>query len=116
MARKTFENPIWGVDMRGLREIGGTRWEKLSDAELDKHWRGSPEDVDGALAYLTSQPGLTCDVIGLGGAGLLGLTIPSKPHAAILPNGRTPLGWLMRASFELSRCPKLSHICRGLLE
>src|SRR5437879_2480083 len=30
------------LDMRGLGESGGTRWEKLSDAELGKHWRGWP--------------------------------------------------------------------------
>ena len=45
------------LDMRGIGESGGTRWEKLSDAELDKHWRGWPEDVDSALDFLRSQPG-----------------------------------------------------------
>ena len=61
------------LDMRGIGESGGTRWEKLSDAELDKHWRGWPEDVDSALDFLRSQPGVNREVIGLGGAGLLGV-------------------------------------------
>lgn len=61
------------LDMRGLGESGGTRWEKLSGAEMKQHWRGWPEDIDVALAFLTSQPGVDRQVIGLGGAGLLGV-------------------------------------------
>src|SRR5262249_51717910 len=61
------------IDMRGIGESGGTRWEKLSNAELSKHWRGWPEDVDAALVFLMSQPGVERQVIGLGGAGLLGV-------------------------------------------
>lgn len=61
------------LDMRGIGESGGTRWEKLSDAEFSKHWRGWPEDVDTALQFLISQPGVDRDTIGLGGAGLLGV-------------------------------------------
>jgi dienelactone hydrolase len=61
------------LDMRGIGESGGTRWEKLSDAELRTHWRGWPEDVDVALEYLRSQPTVHRDIIGLGGAGLLGV-------------------------------------------
>jgi dienelactone hydrolase len=61
------------LDMRGIGESGGTRWEKLTDAELAKHWRGWPEDVDTTLHYLAAQPGVNGDAIGLGGAGLLGV-------------------------------------------
>lgn len=61
------------LDMRGLGESGGTPWDKLNDAELKKHWRGWPEDVDVALAFLISQPSVNGEVIGLGGAGLLGV-------------------------------------------
>lgn len=61
------------IDMRGIGESGGTRWEKMSKAELGDHWRGWPEDVDAALAYLTSQPEVKRDLIGIGGAGLLGV-------------------------------------------
>jgi len=61
------------VDMRGIGESGGTRWEKLTDAELDSHWRGWPEDVDTAIEFLRSQPGVDRAAIGLGGAGLHGV-------------------------------------------
>jgi tetratricopeptide (TPR) repeat protein len=61
------------LDMRGIGESGGTRWEKLTDAELDKHWRGWPEDADTALEFLRSQPGVNREMLGLGGAGLLGV-------------------------------------------
>jgi len=61
------------LDMRGIGESGGTRWDKLTDAELEKHWRGWPKDVDTALEFLRSQPGVNRDMVGLGGAGLLGV-------------------------------------------
>jgi len=49
------------IDMRGFGESGG---EKRSRA---------PEDVDAALEFLQSQAGVNRDVIGLGGAGWLGV-------------------------------------------
>lgn len=61
------------LDMRGFGESGGARWGKLSDAELGRHWRGWPEDLEMGLQYLASQPGVDRDTIGLGGAGLLGV-------------------------------------------
>lgn len=51
------------LDMRGLGESGGTR----SD------FKRIPEDVDTALNFLTSQPGVAPQVIGFGGAGWLGV-------------------------------------------
>lgn len=61
------------LDTRGIGDSGGTRWEKLTDAELGKHWRGWPEDVDVALKYLRSQPSVDREAVGLGGAGVLGV-------------------------------------------
>ena len=61
------------LDMRGIGDSGGTRWEKLTDADLAIHWRGWPEDVERALEYLRSQPEVNRDLLGLGGAGLLGV-------------------------------------------
>lgn len=61
------------VDTRGHGESGGTRWERLSEPEQGKHWRGWPEDVDAALEFLRSQPGVDKNRIGLCGAGLLGV-------------------------------------------
>ena len=61
------------LDMRGFGGTGGIRWEKLNDAQLDQHWRGWPQDVEDAFEFLRSQPGVARQVIGLGGAGLLGV-------------------------------------------
>jgi dienelactone hydrolase len=61
------------LDTRGHGESGPTPYEKLSVAEQRAHWRGWPEDVDAALAFLKSQPGVDREMIGLGGAGLLGV-------------------------------------------
>lgn len=85
------------LDMRGIGESGGTRWEKLSDAELGKHWRGWPEDVDTALEFLRSQPGVDREMIGLGGAGLLGVDNsveaarrhPAEVKSLVLLSGET---------------------------
>ncbi|HKE09158.1 MAG TPA: hypothetical protein VKB48_15120 [Candidatus Acidoferrum sp.] len=61
------------LDMRGFGESGGASFGKLSSAEQDKIWKGFPEDIEVAYQYLTSQPGVQREVIGLGGAGLLGV-------------------------------------------
>ncbi len=57
------------LDMRGFGESGGTRWEKMSKAESKR----LPDDVDAALNFLMSQPGVDRQKIGLGGAGWLGV-------------------------------------------
>jgi tetratricopeptide (TPR) repeat protein len=51
------------LDMRGFGESGGTRAES----------KRLPEDVDTALEFLKSQPGVESQVIGLGGAGWFGV-------------------------------------------
>src|SRR3984893_10153930 len=61
------------LDMRGHGESGGAPYDKLTGAEQNKVWRGSTDDVDTALQYLVSQPGVQRDVIGVGGAGFLGV-------------------------------------------
>jgi pimeloyl-ACP methyl ester carboxylesterase len=71
------------IDMRGIGE-SGTRLEKLTDAERSKYRRGWPDDVDVAVEYLSSQPGVDHNLIGLGGAGWLGSSTPSRRRAAIL--------------------------------
>ena len=52
------------LDMRGFGESGGKSAER--EKLLDR-------DLDVAFQYLTSQPGVTRDVIGIGGAGWLGV-------------------------------------------
>ena len=61
------------LDTRGHGDSGGTPYEKQTDTELKKHWRGWTEDVDAGLAFLASQSGIDHNVIGIGGAGLLGV-------------------------------------------
>ena len=53
------------VDVRGFGESGGN-WK-----EARKQWWAS--DLDTAFQYLVSQPGVTRDSIGMGGAGALGV-------------------------------------------
>jgi pimeloyl-ACP methyl ester carboxylesterase len=59
------------LDMRGYGESGGKhhKWPR-EDTPEKRMWA---DDIDVAWNYLTSQPGVNGDVIGLGGAGLLGV-------------------------------------------
>src|SRR5213078_4353555 len=55
------------VDVRGYGESGGQ--ESHGEARK-KQW---PLDLDAAFQYLISQPGVKRDVIGIGGAGVIGV-------------------------------------------
>ena len=61
------------LDMRRHGESGGVSYDKLTDEEVGKEWRGSPADVETAFQHLVSQPGVQRNVIGVAGAGLLGV-------------------------------------------
>ena len=61
------------LDLREHGDSGGTPYGKLTKAELDKEWRGHPEDLDPAIAFLAAQPGV--DRIGLASAGVLGVDV-----------------------------------------
>jgi pimeloyl-ACP methyl ester carboxylesterase len=73
------------LDMRGFGESGGTRTGKLTD------------DIDTAFQYLVSQPGVQRDVIGVGGAGWLGILNsveaarrhPAEVKSLVLLSGET---------------------------
>ena len=75
------------LDMRGLGDSGGTRGE----------FKRMPEDVDAALEFLMSQPGVDHQVIGLGGAGWLGVLYsvegarrhPEEIKSLVLMSGET---------------------------
>src|SRR5437016_2804342 len=60
------------VDMRGHGETGGKydNWTDPNKEQAKKTWLA---DLDAAFQYLVSQPGVKRDVIGVGGAGLLGV-------------------------------------------
>jgi len=61
------------VDVRGHGETGGTydNWTGPKWKEARKDWW--PNDLDAVFGFLISQSGVTRDVIGIGGAGLLGV-------------------------------------------
>src|SRR6516164_3427895 len=73
--------------MRGFGESGGTRGD----------FKRMPEDVDAALEFLMSQPGVDRQAIGLGGAGWLGVTYaveaarrhPNEIKSLVLMSGET---------------------------
>jgi len=56
-------------DLRGFGESGGDRYDKLTPQQQgqvqQEKW---PGDIDVVFQYLVSQPGVTRDVIGVGGA------------------------------------------------
>lgn len=65
------------VDSRGFGESGGDRKKPR-----ETWWAG---DLDAAMKFLVSQPGVARDVIGLGGAGSLGVedaTETARRHSA----------------------------------
>lgn len=61
------------LDLRGHGESGGTRFDKLTPAQRDLVRKQASGDIDAALDYLAAQPGAEREVIGLGGAGVLGV-------------------------------------------
>src|SRR4051794_39401592 len=84
------------LDLRGFGE-SGTRLEKLTDAERSKYRRGWPDDVDAALEYLSSQPGVDHKLVAAGGAGWLGVLYsvdaarrhPEQIKSLVLMSGET---------------------------
>jgi pimeloyl-ACP methyl ester carboxylesterase len=59
------------IDMRGYGESGGTPC--LISLDVNLSCERMPGDLDTAFQYLVSRPGVEHDVIGVGGAGLLGV-------------------------------------------
>ncbi len=56
------------IDYRGFGESGGTPEAQLTPAEIGKQRAKWASDIDVAFQYLVSQPGVTKDMIGVGGA------------------------------------------------
>jgi pimeloyl-ACP methyl ester carboxylesterase len=85
-------------DMRGCGESGGTPAYKLPDAEWAKVRNLYNGDRETAFQYLISQPGVTRDFIGIGGAGGIGVQNSienARRHSAqvkslVLLSGETP--------------------------
>jgi dienelactone hydrolase len=95
------------IDIRGFGESGGTRCPiSLMGGPPCQQ---VPNDIDTALRYLASQKGVKRDVIGVGGAGLLGVDNavqaarrhPGEVKSLVLVSGETfqpNLGYLREAS------------------
>jgi dienelactone hydrolase len=96
------------VDYRGFGESGGTRYDKLTQPEMNKMatevW---PGDIDVAFQYLLAQPGVQHDMIGAGGAscGVANSTELARRHPEVRalmllsgPVGRDDRLFLQRTS------------------
>ncbi|HEX6879182.1 MAG TPA: alpha/beta fold hydrolase [Terriglobales bacterium] len=55
-------------DLRNFGDSGGKPFAQLTPQEIGASTRQWPADVDAAFQYLVSQPGVTRDTIGVGGA------------------------------------------------
>jgi dienelactone hydrolase len=56
------------LDYRGFGESGGDHFEKLAPEAARAQVEKRPGDIDVAFDYLVAQPGVTRDMIGVGGA------------------------------------------------
>jgi predicted alpha/beta hydrolase len=70
------------LDMRGFGESGGT--PRVISLDVSLSCDRMPGDIDTALQYLVSQPGVKRDVIGVE-LGYSASTIPSRRRTGILP-------------------------------
>ena len=60
------------IDSRGHGDSGG-KYDSWTDPNREQARQNVAADIDAAYQFLASQPGLNRDVIGIGGAGLLGV-------------------------------------------
>jgi dienelactone hydrolase len=101
------------LDLRGFGE-SGTPLNKLTDAERSKYQHAWPDDVDAAFGYLSSQPGVVHTLIGVGGAGWLGVLYsvdaarrhPEQIRSLVLISGETLRDGL-QFLHQASRLPEL---------
>jgi len=73
------------LDLRGFGDSGGAPYLKATGKERTAIRRQRPSDIDAALEFLASQPGVNSDVIGLAGAGYLGVATSVDTAASHLP-------------------------------
>ena len=74
------------VDMRGHGDTGGA-YDNWTDPNKDHAKETQAGDLDAIFRFLTSQPGVKGDVIGLGGAGVEGVdnaVQPARRHSAAI--------------------------------
>ena len=103
------------LDYRGFGESGGDRFDKLPQEAVARiiadKW---PGDIDEGFRYLTSQPGVKRDVIGVGGAscGVNNSIQTARRHpevkSLVLLSGNTDLGG--RQFLRSSKLPVLFSV------
>jgi dienelactone hydrolase len=103
------------LDYRGFGESGGDRFDKLPQGAaaqvIAEKW---PGDIDTAFQYLTSQPGVQHDVIGVGGAscGVNNSVQTARRHSEVkslvLLSGSTDLAG--RQFLRISKLPALFSV------
>src|SRR5947209_2890224 len=101
------------VDMRGHGDTGG-KYDNWTDPNKENAKQYLASDIDAAFQYLVSQPGVKRDVIGVGGAGLLGVdnsVHTAQQHSAevkslALLSGETFRPWLQFLG-QASQLPEL---------
>jgi len=102
------------LDLRGYGESGGTPEYKLSDSEWERVHNLRPGDLDVAFQFLVSQPGVDREVIGVGGAGALGVLRSVKvasQHAAEVKSLALLSGETLRDGLQfLRQSPQLPEL------
>lgn len=100
------------VDSRAHGESGG-RYD--TDAERAAYWKSKwQDDLEAAIAYLIAQPGVNRDVIGAGGAGVIGVENAvelARRHPAQVKSLALLSGETSRAGLEfLHQAPQLPEL------
>lgn len=85
-------------DYRGFGESGGKPEGKLTPDEIQTQRAKWPGDIDAAFDYLTSQPGVNKEMVGVGGASCgvdnsvqTAIRHPQSVHSLVLLSGETDL-------------------------
>lgn len=103
------------LDLRGFGESDGIPVDKATPRQAQEQQQKWPADIDAAFAWLTSQPGVKRDVIGVGGASCgvdnsiqTAIRHPQEVKSLVLLAGST--GVAGRKFISQSRVPVLAGI------
>jgi dienelactone hydrolase len=103
------------MDLRGFGESDGIPNDKATPQQAQEQGRKWPADIDAAFVYLTSQPGVKRDIIGVGGASCgvnnsvqTALRHPREVKSLVLLSGATDIAG--RKFLRQSQVPILAAI------
>lgn len=103
------------MDLRGFGESDGIPIDKATPQQAQEQGQKWPADIDAAFAYLTSQPGVKRDVIGVGGASCgvdnsvqTAIRHPKEVKSLVLLSGNT--NFAGRKFIRQSQIPVLAGI------